>query len=59
MPKEGHMESGDASRQPLPRPYRSLREDPKFSELKKVIEDLPNDKIERLKNRLMEMQEDG
>lgn len=53
------MESGDASRQPLPRPYRSLREDPKFSELKKVIEDLPNDKIERLKNRLMEMQEDG
>lgn len=52
------METGDTSRQPLVRPYRRLRDDPKFWELKKVIEDLPSDKIERLKNRLQELEDE-
>jgi hypothetical protein len=56
--EEGNMETGDTSRQPLVRPYRRLRDDPKFWELKKVIEDLPSDKIERLKNRLQELEDE-
>lgn len=34
------------------RPYRPFREDPHYSEIKKMIEDLPPDKMIELKNYL-------
>jgi hypothetical protein len=32
------------------RPYRNLRDEPKYEELKKIISDLPPDKMEKLKS---------
>ena len=32
------------------RPYRKLRDEPKYEELKKIINDLPPDKMEKLKS---------
>jgi hypothetical protein len=32
------------------RPYRSLREDPRYNEIKRMIDDFPPDKMEKLKN---------
>lgn len=53
------MESREGSGQSLQRPYRQLRDDPRYGELKRVIEKLPLDKIERLKVRLRELEEDA
>jgi hypothetical protein len=41
----GHASMENASN----RPYRSIREDPKYRELKDFIENCPEDKLERLK----------
>jgi hypothetical protein len=30
-------------------PYRSLREDPRYAEIKRIIDNLPSDKMELLK----------
>ncbi|MBI4964711.1 MAG: hypothetical protein HY913_15635 [Desulfomonile tiedjei] len=32
------------------RPYRRLREDPRYDEIKRIIEDFPADKMEKLKD---------
>ena len=32
------------------RPYKTLREDPRYDELKKIIDELPPEKIEKLKS---------
>jgi hypothetical protein len=32
------------------RPYRDLREDPRYDELKRIIENFPRDKMHRLKS---------
>ena len=43
---QGHEAPGTKIRT---RPYRTLREDPRYDELRKIIDELPPDKIEKLK----------
>lgn len=39
-------------------PYRRLREDPRYHELKRVIDNFPRDKMHRLKNYLKRLTKD-
>ncbi|MCA1960335.1 MAG: hypothetical protein LDL33_06030, partial [Desulfomonile sp.] len=39
-----------SSIQAPPKPYGELRDDPRYGELKSLIESLPPDKLEKLKN---------
>lgn len=45
------METSDVSgAKDRRRPYRSLREDPRYNEIKRMIDDFPPDKMDKLKN---------
>lgn len=39
----------------LQRPYRNLRDDPRYDEIKKIIEGVPPEKIEMLKRYLQNL----
>lgn len=34
-------------------PYRPLREDPRYQEIKEIIDDLPQEKIEKLQQKIL------
>ncbi len=36
--------------QPEPRPYRNLKEEPHYEEIRRLIDNLPPEKMERLKS---------
>jgi hypothetical protein len=47
---EGKMRALDASAaKPRQQPYRPLREDPRYDEIKRIIDDMPAEEMKKLK----------
>ncbi|GEM_PF-1528981 len=53
------MRSPDVSTKTLPRPYPSPQNDPKYDEVKKVINDCPPEKMDKLRTYIMRLSRDS